>query len=172
MIQIQFRRGTALEWTTEDPTLAEGEMGIELGTGKYKIGTGADSWTSLPYGGLDGLPIEIGVAASDEITPITTGTDKIIFRAPAAFTLGSVRASLSVAQASGLIFTVGVTVNGASIFSTGLTIDNTEKTSLTATTPAVLSLTDIPDDAEISVSVDQLGDGTAKGLKLWFIGGR
>jgi hypothetical protein len=53
-IQLQFRRGTAAQWTSANPTLAAGEMGIETDTNKFKVGTGTIAWTSLPYGGLEG----------------------------------------------------------------------------------------------------------------------
>jgi len=53
-----------------------------------------------------------------------------------------------------------------------VTIDNTEKTSTTAATPAVISDTSIADDAEITIDIDQIGNGTAKGLKVTLIGYR
>jgi hypothetical protein len=53
-IQLQFRRGTAAEWAAANPTLASGEMGIETDTSKFKVGTGALAWNSLPYGGIQG----------------------------------------------------------------------------------------------------------------------
>lgn len=53
-IQIQFRRGTAQEWTSVNPILAEGEMGIETNTNLFKIGNGSSTWTNLAYGGLRG----------------------------------------------------------------------------------------------------------------------
>jgi len=48
-VRIQFRRGTAAEWTAANPTLAEGELAIELDTGYFKIGDGTTAWTSLGY---------------------------------------------------------------------------------------------------------------------------
>jgi hypothetical protein len=63
-IQIQFRRGTAAEWTNVDPILAEGEMGIETDTNLFKIGNGNDTWTELPYGGLRGFVGSTGYAGS------------------------------------------------------------------------------------------------------------
>ena len=48
-VQIQQRRGTASQWTTSNPVLAEGEMGVETDTLKVKIGNGTTAWTSLPY---------------------------------------------------------------------------------------------------------------------------
>ena len=118
------------------------------------------------------IPVEIVVAASDETTALTTGTAKVTFRAPHAILLTEVRASLSTAQSSGSIFTVDINESGTSILSTKLTIDNTEKTSTTAATAAVISDTSIADDAEITIDIDQVGDGTAKGLKVTLIGYR
>jgi hypothetical protein len=115
-------------------------------------------------------PFELVVAASDESTALTTGAAKITFRMPRAVTLTSVRASLTTAQASGSIFTVDINESGTSILSTKLTIDNTEKTSFTAATPPVISDAALADDAEITIDIDQIGDGTAKGLKVMLIG--
>ena len=50
-VKIQFRRGTAAEWTAANPTLSAGETGFETDTGATKIGTGVATWTSLPYAG-------------------------------------------------------------------------------------------------------------------------
>lgn len=106
------------------------------------------------------------VAASDETTALTAGTAKLTARAPRAMSVTAVRGSLSTAQASGSIFTVDINEGGTSILSTKLTIDNTEKTSTTAATPAVVSDASIADDAEITIDIDQVGDGTATGLKV------
>jgi hypothetical protein len=118
------------------------------------------------------LPTEIQLAASDETTALTAGTAKVTFRMPYAMTVTAVRASLTTAQASGSIFTVDINEGGASILSTKLTIDNTEKTSITAATPAVISDSALADDAEITIDIDQIGNGTATGLKITIIGTR
>jgi hypothetical protein len=118
------------------------------------------------------LPTEIQLAASDETTALTAGTAKMTFRMPHAMTVTAVRASLTTAQASGSIFTVDINEGGTSILSTKLTIDNTEKTSTTAATPAVISDTALADDAEITIDIDQIGNGTATGLKITLIGTR
>lgn len=115
---------------------------------------------------------ELVVAVTDESTAITVGTAKVTFRMPYPMTLTGIRASLTVAQSSGSIFTVDVNEAGATILSTKITIDNTEKTSTTAATAPVISDVNLADDAEISVDVDQIGDGTAKGLKIILIGRR
>lgn len=109
-------------------------------------------------------------ACSDETTALTTG-QKVSFRSSVEFVaISEIRISLVTAQTSGVIFTVDVRKNGVSMFTTLLTIDNGEKTSKTANTPAVLSATTIDDDDEITVHITQIGDGTAKGLKGKIIG--
>ena len=64
-IKIQVRRGTAANWTSENPTLSAGELAFETDTGKIKVGTGSVAWTSLPYAGM--TPAEVAVAISDAI---------------------------------------------------------------------------------------------------------
>ena len=114
----------------------------------------------------------IVVAASDETTALAAGAAKVTFRMPYAFTLTGVRCSLTTAQTSGSIFTVDINDSGTTILSTKLTIDNTEKTSTTAATAPVISDTSLADDTEITIDIDQVGDGTAKGLKVVLIGTR
>jgi hypothetical protein len=116
--------------------------------------------------------VEIQLAASDETTALTTGTAKMTFRMPHAMTLTSVRASLTTAQASGSIFTVDINQSGTSVLGTKLTIDNTEKTSVTAATAATITTSALTDDAEITIDIDQIGNGTATGLKITLIGTR
>ena len=62
-VQIQFRNDTAAAWTSADPILAEGELGIENDTDQFKIGNGVDSWTELAYGGIVGPQGPQGEAA-------------------------------------------------------------------------------------------------------------
>jgi len=46
---LQLRRDAAADWTSNNPTLQDGEFGYETDTGYYKIGDGATAWTSLGY---------------------------------------------------------------------------------------------------------------------------
>jgi hypothetical protein len=48
-VQIQFRRDTAANWTSANPTLAIGEIGLETDTTKWKLGNGSTAWNSLAY---------------------------------------------------------------------------------------------------------------------------
>ena len=46
---IQIRRDTAANWTSANPTLAQGELGLETNTSKLKAGNGSTVWNSLGY---------------------------------------------------------------------------------------------------------------------------
>lgn len=52
-IRIQLRNDTAENWTAQNPILLKGEMGVEIDTGKTKIGNGTDHWKTLKYSGVD-----------------------------------------------------------------------------------------------------------------------
>lgn len=108
------------------------------------------------------------IAIGDETTAITTGTAKVTFRMPYAFTLTAVRASLTTASSSGTP-TFDINESGSTILSTKITIDANEKTSTTAATAPVISDTSLADDAEITIDVDTAGTGAA-GAKIYMIG--
>ena len=116
------------------------------------------------------VPEQITIAVGDETTAITTGTAKVTFRMPYAFTVTDLRASLNTVSSSG-IPTIDINEAGVSIISTKLTIDANEKTSVTAATPYVFSDTSLADDAEMTIDIDVAGTG-AKGLKVIIYGYR
>lgn len=71
-VRIQVRRGTSSEWTTANPVLAAGEMGVETNTNKFKFGNGTDTWTALSYAAADSA--SIGEISQDAInTALTVG---------------------------------------------------------------------------------------------------
>lgn len=108
------------------------------------------------------------IAVGDETTAITTGTAKVTFRMPYAFTLTAVAASLTTVSSSGTP-TVDINEAGSTILSTKLTIDASEKTSATAAAAAVISDANLAADAEITIDIDVAGTGAA-GLKVILIG--
>ena len=110
------------------------------------------------------------VACSDETTALTTGT-KVTMRMPFAFTVTGVRASLTTAGTGANLVTLDIEQGGTSILSTKITIDATETTSTTATTPPVISTSALTDDASITCDVDQIDSGgVSAGLKMYLIG--
>lgn len=46
---IQIRRDIAANWTSVNPILAQGELGLETDTRKIKVGDGTTAWNSLVY---------------------------------------------------------------------------------------------------------------------------
>lgn len=74
---LQHRRDAAATWTSNDPTLAAGEIGFETDTGKFKIGNGSTAWTSLGYAaqahnaGLDEI---VALAKTDGNIIVGNGT--------------------------------------------------------------------------------------------------
>lgn len=118
-------------------------------------------------------PIEsLIIACSDETTAITTGTAKVTFRMPYAFTVTAVRASVTTAPTGSTIL-IDINEGGTTILSTKLMIDATEKTSTTAATPYVISDSSLADDAEITIDFDQVGATIAgAGVKVYLIGNR
>lgn len=106
------------------------------------------------------------IACSDETSNLTTSTAKVTFRAPSAMTIVGVRANVNTAPVGSTII-VDINEGGVSIFSTNLSIDASEKTSVTAASAAVISDTSIANDAEVTIDIDQIGSSTAgKGLKV------
>lgn len=128
-------------------------------------GATAPEWT-------DAAPTEsFIIALGDETTAIETGR-KVTFRMPYAFTLTGVRASVNTAPTGSTII-VDINEGGVSVLSTKLTIDISETTSTTATTPPVISDASLADDAEITVDIDQIGSTVAgTGLKVTLIGNK
>jgi hypothetical protein len=88
-----MRRGTAAEWTAADPTLANGEWGLETDTGKFKIGTGSAAWedNGFDYSSLPSTAITTTVidavgdilygSADNTANNLTVGTNNHVLTA-------------------------------------------------------------------------------------------
>ena len=63
-----LRNDTAANWASKNPTLLEGELGVEIDTRKFKIGDGTTPYNDLRY--ASGGMVEIKTVA-----PATTDTD-------------------------------------------------------------------------------------------------
>lgn len=163
---------------TTSPTTTKGDLIVRSASADSRLAVGSNGFVPVADSSQTlGVkwaqpPCVLAIACSDETTALTTGTNKVKFTNPfaTAFNVTAVVGSLSTAQTSGSIFTVDVNEAGTTILSTKLTIDNTETTSGTAATAPVISDASIAAYAEIEVDIDQVGDGTAKGLKVYIIG--
>lgn len=142
------------------------EVVTSLNSNDFLLKSGGTMTGNLVVNGTFSAEQFMIVSLSDETTNITTGTAKLIWRAPHAMTLTQIpRASLSTASTSGLV-TVDINESGSSVLGANkLSIDANEKTSTTAATATTLADTAIADDAEITFDIDAAGTG-AKGLKV------
>lgn len=113
---------------------------------------------------------QIVIAFSNETDALIAATNKVKFPVLYNFYVVAIHVFLSTAQSTGTAVTVDVNDDGASILSTKVTVDNTENTSVTAATQPVLSSNLIAANSVISVDVDAVGDGTAKGGKVILVG--
>lgn len=78
IVQIQMRRDSAADWTSENPTLAAGELGYETDTGKFKIGNGSDAWADLSYQASVGISDLIDDATPQLGGPLDVNGQKIV----------------------------------------------------------------------------------------------
>jgi hypothetical protein len=160
----------ANELTRTTPSAStNGGAAVNFGAGtKYVMATP----TAAAVAGFHRPTESLVIAASDETTALTTGTAKVTFRMPYAFTLSAVRSSVTTAP-TGSTLVVDINEGGSTILSTKLSIDASEKTSTTAATAAVISDTALADDAEITIDLDQVGATIAgAGLVVTIIGTR
>lgn len=153
----------------EDGTLASSDVSYDNSTSGLtatNVKTAIDELAASSTSDVEAIQI----ACSDLTTDITTGTTKAYFRMPYAMTLTDVRVSLLTAGTTTGI-TVDINESGVSVLSTLLTTDATEKTSETATTPAVISDSALADDAEITIDFDAVPT-SGQGVIVTLIGTR
>lgn len=63
---IKLRRGTEAQWSTANPTLAAGEVGVTTDTHRAKVGDGTTPWADLPYvDSLAGTSVPLTAVATD-----------------------------------------------------------------------------------------------------------
>jgi len=108
------------------------------------------------------------VAASDELTPLASGTSKVTFRMPYGFIISKVKGTLTTGGSTLTQVDVnqsGVTVLSTKIQMTGIGIKSN------SVTGAGISTTLLSDDAEITIDIDNAGTG-ATGLKVYLIGNK
>lgn len=69
-VKIQIRNDTKNNWTTQNPVLLRGEMGVETDTRKFKFGDGVSDWKTLEYASATGA-----IIMNKAPTPTDSGYD-------------------------------------------------------------------------------------------------
>ncbi len=143
-IQIQFRRGDSADWTTINPTLAEGEVGVELDTLKLKVGNGTDVWTALPYFGAGGTVYSVGLSVPTGLqvanSPVTTtGTLAVTFQSGYSIPTTSSQSNWDTAYTDRLKWDGGATGLTASTGRTSLGASTLGSNLFTITDPGAIS---------------------------------
>ena len=113
------------------------------------------------------------IACSGTTETLTTGTGKMTFRMPYAYTIDSVRASLTSAGGASGTTTIDINEAGSTILSTKITIDYGDTTSIGASAAPVVSDSSLADNAIITIDIDALtGDADEAGLVVYIIGNK
>jgi len=73
--RIQLRRDTGANWTSVDPVLSAGEIGVDLTTGQIKIGDGSSIWSELAY--YSGSDVDLTGYATEEYVDSAIGALEI-----------------------------------------------------------------------------------------------
>ena len=131
--RLQNRRDTAANWTSNNPTLAAGEIGYETDTAKLKIGDGTTAWSSLAYA--------IGSIAVGNVTGLGAGVSTFL-ATPSSANLAS--AVTDETGSGALVFGTSPTLTTPSLGTpTALTLTNATGlpvSGITASTSAALGV--------------------------------
>lgn len=74
--KIQLKRATAAAWAADNPTLAAGEIGVEVDTHHLKIGDGVTAWNALAYGSQTSADVQNAITALVDAAPASLNTLK------------------------------------------------------------------------------------------------
>ena len=92
---IQLRRGATSEWESTNPVLAQGELGVDLTLGRFKIGNGVNTWNTTSYSAVFDVIIQSQTgdlvfptfASAAGVSSIGISTEGIVF-SPSSGNLG------------------------------------------------------------------------------------
>lgn len=145
-VAFKLRRDTTTNWSTYNPVLAAGEIGIDTTLNKFKIGNGSSAWGILTYANL--LASDL-TAAIDVHNADTTNVHGIADTTALA-TNSSVASDISthnddttnvhgIANTANLATTALVATTAASTLSSANSYTDTAVTNLVGAAPALLN---------------------------------
>ena len=176
---IQFRRDTAANWTSNNPTLASGEMGVETDTNKYKVGDGSTAWTSLTYSSLPSTAISnttfttkgdiLGTTAASTIARLAVGTDTYVLTADSAASTGLAWASPTTGDITGVTTAANSGMAGGETSGdASISVDANNLSSVTAVSTDYVVIEDVTDNTTKKALVSDitaLNSATATALE-------
>lgn len=135
---IQIRRDTAANWVTEDPTLGDGELGLETDTGIIRIGDGTVVFTLLPAYKPHDTPAPINFYSATDHTLVIGDAYHIVEMSSTANRV------LTIPLNSSVDFDVGVLINVVKILTGDVTITGATGVTLNGASAGSGVLTDVP----------------------------
>jgi hypothetical protein len=154
LVQMQVRRGTSTEWTTANPILAAGEIGLDTTQNKFKIGDGTSTWNALAFA--------TGPAGAQGLTPVfsrqgtlTAGAGTQRLYVERAGTVTVARAALGTPPVGSAVV-VDINKNGTSILSSPISVAAGAYTATGTISTSAVSIGDY-----FTVDIDSVGSTSA-----------
>lgn len=116
--KLTLKNKTATEWTSANPTLEKGEIGIENDTGKFKLGDSTTEWKTLPYAAMTVAEITAALAGKADTSAIPPVIDSL--------TSDSTTSALSAKQGKALNAKIPAVVNTLTETTAGKALDATQ----------------------------------------------
>jgi hypothetical protein len=185
--QIQLRNGTAAQWTSANPTLAVGELGVETDTNKFKVGTGSTAWNSLAYSvGFTwrgawssstayavndlvtyGNASYISIQAGTNQTPGVATSYWTVVVSGSGLAIGGTTTQVQYNNAGLLGGSANLTFNGTTLTTGGLSLKGSTSGTVTITAPATAGTQSYTLPAGVPSVNGQALTGTTDGTLSW-----
>lgn len=153
--KILLRNDTAANWSTNNPTLGKGQIGVEIDTKKFKFGDGSTPWNSLGYGA--GADIALATASNNGLL---SSSD---FSKLAGIESGADQNVIEVVKVNNSALTPDA--------NKAVNITVPTKTSDITNDSGFITTSDIPEGAAASTTVPKMNGTAAVGTELAFARG-
>lgn len=139
---IQLRHDTPANWTLVNPSLAQGEVGTEVGTKFFKIGNGTTAWNALEYANTVPVISVNGATGAVVITTITGNAGSAsTLTGPQAAAIVANTAKVGITPAQAADIATNTAKVGITTAQVAAIVANTAKVSYTPATPTEIGAT-------------------------------